>query len=103
MNERTKILDIAMNLTRLGNWAADGYEKRKERIKFFLEEVALSFKLLDPHLLPPPLRKTLKVFQKKFALLEKEGRLGPKDELLWAEEMLTWGNILTHRASLIYE
>jgi len=38
---------------------------------------------------------------KEYPQLKREGIKGPKDQLGWAEAMMTWGNILTHRASFL--
>ena len=98
---KSKILDIAMNLNRIGNWAADGYLPRKDKIKVFLENTSLYIKNVDKTEFNPVFSKTFKDFQEKYLILEKEGIKGPKDDLYWAEEMMTWGNILTHRAKLL--
>ena len=34
MELKVKILDIAMNLNRIGNWAADDFERQQKRIYF---------------------------------------------------------------------
>lgn len=101
MDEKAKILDIAMNLNRIGNWAADGYDERKGRIKLFLDNTRVYINNLDTTNIPKKFEKTLLVFLKEFKKLQKEGKRGPKDTLYWAEQMMTWGNILTHRSKLI--
>lgn len=101
MDEKAKILDIAMNLNRIGNWAADGYEERKKRIKVFLESTRGYIENLDTSKFSKKFEKTYQNFIKVYEKLEKEGKSGPKDTLYWAENMMTWGNILTHRSKLI--
>jgi len=101
MDEKAKILDIAMNLTRIGNWAADGYEERKKRIKIFLSSTRSYIKNLDRSKFSKKFGRTYKTFIKEYEKLEKEGQEGPNDTLHWAENMMTWGNILTHRSKLI--
>lgn len=101
MDTKSKILDIAMNLNRVGNFAADGYFKRQKRIKTFLNQTSAYINEISEKDLPKSLRRTYKNFLHHYKSLEKEGQNGPKDELVWAEEMMTWGNILTHRSSLI--
>lgn len=101
MNNRAKILDIAMNLNRVGNWAADGYQAKQKRIKLFLEQNRKLLNTKEVSVLPKRFQKTLELFLKVYSELEKTGKAGPKDELLWAEKMMTWGNILTHRSRLI--
>lgn len=101
MDTRSKILDIAMNLNRIGNWAADGYEVRKSRINSFLDQTSQYLASLDPKKLPGGFKKTFLSFQKEYKKMEKSGKKGPKDTGRWAEMMMTWGNILTHRARLM--
>ena len=101
MSEKEKILDIAMNLNRVGNWAADGYSVKQKRIILFLNQTTDYLKSLDKSALPQPLKTSLGKFQQEYSQLEKEGLNGPKDETEWAEKMMTWGNILTHRSQLI--
>jgi len=100
-DKKAKILDIAMNLNRIGNWAADGYESRERRIKMFLDETERLINSLQPDSFSLPFKKTFGKFLNEYKILEEEGRDKPKDALLWAEGMMTWGNILTHRVKLI--
>ena len=101
MDTKSKILDIAMNLNRVGNFAADDYTSKQKRIKIFLDQTSDYIKSLSYDDLPSSFKKTYSNFLNQYKNLEKEGLRGPKDELKWAEDMMTWGNILTHRASLI--
>ena len=39
-NTKIKILDIAMNLNRIGNWAADGFQAKEKRILTFLDQTS---------------------------------------------------------------
>lgn len=101
MDDKTKILDIAMNLNRVGNWAADDYEGRKKRIKIFLKNTSDYLRRVDGRSFPPRLADVYERFLTEYPDLEKAGCQGPKDPIAWAESMMTWGNILTHRASLL--
>ena len=98
---KAKILDIAMNLNRVGNWAADGYDARRERIKTFLGNTTGYIQSLEDSDLSPSFAGTFNDFTKAYSALEKEGLKGPGDIAAWAESMMTWGNILTHRSKLI--
>lgn len=95
------ILDIAMNLNRIGNWAADDYLLKKERIKTFLGNTTQYIQEIKKTTLPPKFRNTFDLFLKNYKILEKIGIEGPADADKWAEEMMTWGNILTHRSKFI--
>lgn len=101
MDTKSKILDIAMNLNRVGNFAADGYVLKQKRIKIFLDQTSDYINSISQDELPSPFKTTFLNFLDQYKTLEKDGLRGPKDELEWAEKMMTWGNILTHRASLI--
>lgn len=101
MNTKAKILDIAMNLNRVGNWAADDYAGKKERIQTFLGNTTVYIKKLDNSNFPSSFAGTYSNFAHEYKSLQKEGLSGPKDTLLWAESMMTWGNILTHRSKLL--
>ncbi len=98
MNTKNKILDIAMNLNRMGNWAADGYDDKKERIKIFLDNTSEYIDKIDRVSLDDSFGKTYDRFIGEFPKLRIEGLKGPKEPLYWAEKMMTWGNILTHRS-----
>lgn len=101
---KDKVLDIAMNLTRVGGWAAEDYARKHKRIVQFLDETKEYLDDLESesaHGGSPHFQKPFQKFQEEFPRLAKEGKTGPKDPLFWAEEMLTWGSILTHRAKLI--
>lgn len=101
MNKKATVLDIAMNLNRIANWAVDDYGRKKKRINFFLEETSQQIKSLESFNFDSLFKKTWRHFLKEYLRLEKEGEKEPKDKLYWAEMMMTWGNILTHRAQLI--
>ena len=101
MDTKAKVLDIAMNLNRIGNWAADGYAKKEKRIAVFLNETSQLIKSIKKTTLPNNFSKTFKLFLTEYEKLKKQTHPYPKDEIGWAEIMMTWGNILTHRSQLI--
>lgn len=95
------LLDIAMNLTRIGNWAADDFVGKQKRIRTFLQQTDDYLEKLHIHTYPPKLQKTLDSFRAAYDKLNYEAKRQPEDSLRWAEAMMTWGNILTHRARFI--
>ncbi len=101
MDTKAKILDIAMNLSRIGNWAADDYSGKKERIRTFLLGTSEYINGLDQSFFPSSFAKTFNKFMNEYSILQKEGINGPDDPIYWAESMMTWGNILTHRSRLL--
>lgn len=99
MNNKALVLDIAMNLNRIGNWAADDLTGKKKRINFFLNQTTQYMESLDSSLFSKRFRTTFNRFTKEYnSILENEN---PKNPLAWAEKLMTWGNILTHRSKLI--
>lgn len=101
MNTKDKILDIAMNLNRIGNWAADDFLSKKKRIRVFLESTSKYIQEVEPIPSNSSFKTTFDLFLSEYPKLKMEGLENPKKPLLWAEDMMTWGNILTHRAKLI--
>ena len=86
-------LNIAVNLGRISRWAQEG---RESRIKQFLNETEMFLKELEKTKKNPRFAKTYKAFSKNF--YDLKNRIKYDD--IWAEETLTWANILTHRAKL---
>lgn len=99
MDTKAKILDIAMNLNRIGNWAADDFKGKEKRIKLFLDQTDQYIESVPKASLRQPFKKTFEKFLKEYRTLGHEGK--PVDVLAWAEKFMTWGNILTHRIKLL--
>jgi hypothetical protein len=93
MEARQLTLNIAVNLGRLCRWAAEG---RRSRVEQFLAETEEYVRALDAAPKSARFLPTYEDFRKDFDRLRNDVRL----DKAWAESMLTWANILTHRASL---
>ncbi len=93
MGAKDLALNIAVNLGRMARWATEG---KRRRIEQFLIETEDYVEQLEKAPQSSRFHKTFKLFQQKFRFLAQDIRL---DEV-WAEEALTWANILTHRAQL---
>lgn len=93
MNAQDLTLNIAVNLGRLSRWAAEGKESR---IQQFLDETEQYLVQLESTPKSPRFQHTFSSFKQNFEKLRNNVRLD--DE--WAEAVLTWANILTHRAKL---
>ncbi len=98
MDNKALVLDIAMNLNRVGNWAADDIVGKRKRINFFLTQTTEYIKSLDSSSFPTDFKRTFDKFIKEYDSIVKENS---KDPLIWAEKLMTWGNILTHRSKLL--
>lgn len=100
-NTKQQILDIAMNLIRIGNWAADGWDTKQKRILLFLEQTQQYVTAVEKMPYSSKFELTMNRFIPEFHTLYQQGLIKPENSDVWAEKMMTWGNILTHRASLL--
>lgn len=94
------IMDIAMNLTRVGNWAADDFFGKQKRILLFLKKTDEYVDQLKSRSYPAQLQSTITTFLSVYPDLISEASKPLADPSIWAEAMMTWGNILAHRAKL---
>ncbi|EKD57356.1 MAG: hypothetical protein ACD_57C00335G0004 [uncultured bacterium] len=92
MNAHDLILNIAVNLGRMGRWVADG---KTGRVKQFMTETEGFLDQLSKAEKSARFEKTFRLFEKSFENLKKR-----KMDDNWAEEIFTWANILVHRAKL---
>jgi len=93
MDAKEIILNIAVNLGRLCRWAMEG---RKERVEQFLAQTEEYLKTLESTPKSSRFLPTYEWFRNDFERLSRDVHMDAD----WAESMLTWANILTHRASL---
>lgn len=93
MTAREITLNIAVNLGRLARWVGEG---KTERVAQFVAETDEYLNQLHSAEKSVRFEKTLKAFNESFARL----KANYKYDQIWAEEALTWSNILTHRAKL---
>lgn len=93
MNAQELILNIAVNLGRIGRWACEG---RRDRLNQFLDETEAYIHQLECLPKSPRFQRTFDVFSETFNNLRSDRA----KDAAWAEMMFTWANILTHRAQL---
>lgn len=93
MNAQDLVLNIAVNLGRIGRWA---YEGRRERLDQFMKETEGFIAELAKAPKSDRFTATFDAFVDVFNDLKKDVRTDSR----WAEAMFTWANILTHRARL---
>ncbi|MEI7998937.1 MAG: hypothetical protein WCH62_05470 [Candidatus Omnitrophota bacterium] len=93
MEAKEITLNISVNLGRLCRWAMEG---RRARVDQFLAETDEFMKALESAPKSERFLPTYEWFKKDFDHL----RLNVYMDATWAESMLTWANILNHRASL---
>ena len=93
MDAKEITLNIAVNMGRLCRWAMEG---RRARVDQFLMETQEYIQALDAVPKSDRFLPTYEWFKKDFDVLRRNVAMNAE----WAESMLTWANILTHRASL---
>lgn len=93
MNAQELTLNIAVNLGRLARWVLEG---RQSRVRQFLKETDEYVSNLKKIKKGQRFTKTFELFIERFKSLKESTNYNEE----WAEEALTWANILTHRAKL---
>lgn len=91
-NTKQTILDIAMNLNRIGNWIADGYEANEKKVATFLTSTDAYISQINS--VPEDFKRTWSFFLERYPKAKN-------DLVNNAENFMTLGNILTHRSNLI--
>jgi hypothetical protein len=94
-----QIMNISMNMARIGGWVADSYESKKELIPKFIQETEGYLTQLKTQNIAEEFKPTLEMFTQEFTRLNNEP-INEKNKLHWAEKSLTWANILQARARL---
>lgn len=89
MTNQDLILNVAVNLGRLGRWAQSG---QTSRIPQFLTDTQNYLDQLQN--IPPQFLSTYNKFLKDFVNLKSLSPNSPD----WADTAFTWAAILTHRA-----
>lgn len=93
MDAQDLTLNIAVNLGRLCRFAS---EKKIKRVEQFLTETNQFVDQLDKSPKKEKFMPTYQLFKVKFGNLLQNHDYNEE----WAEEALTWANILSHRAKL---
>lgn len=94
MEAKELTLNIALNLGRLCRWAMEG---RRLRVEQFLAQTAEYITALESAQKSQRFLPTYEWFKDDFTRLSQDIHMDAN----WAESMLTWSNILIHRASLV--
>ena len=93
MSNQDILLNIAVNLGRLGRWA---HAKKTVRIPQFLKDTQVYVDMINGTKINKNFLPTFIGFSSMFKKLKSEKNYNDA----WAEEAFTWANILTHRAKL---
>lgn len=104
MSNKNKLLDIGMNLSRISNWITEDYTSKKKRIEIFFHQTSNDLYSLDEKAIPTKSSKNaIKRFKQEYPLIESSVLHTTSPNPIIAERMLTWGNILIHKANLVKE
>ena len=99
ISARERIMDISLNLARIGNWTADSYDEKKNLIARFISQTDDYIKEVSDKNLNADIKNIFDKFKKEFDNLKSE-KIEDSNKHWWAERALTWANILQHRAKL---
>lgn len=100
-NQRDIVLDIAENLTQIGNWTLQGFTQEKGRIELYLRLTRKDVNALLGFPLKPGFDPDFKKICRSFNRLEKEYHTGISDHRIWANWMISLGNTITQSAKLV--
>lgn len=95
---RTNILNISSNLRRIAQWAYEyPNETRRRNIETFLDDTEKLVEEIGSEKVPPKISARFQKFPKEFSQLKERWPTASENHfrrLIWAEEMLTWSNLL---------
>lgn len=95
-----KVMDVSLNLARIGDWTADNFANKKALIARFLLQTEGYVNDLMKLNVSEDMQQLLRQFYEAFEKLKNE-KVTSKNKDEWAERALTWANILQHRATLL--
>ncbi len=96
---KVQVLNISLNLSRIGEWIAVDFEGKRPLIDQFYSQTIQYLGEVPFKDLSISLRKTLGRFKAEIKQFRLD-KIKSEDRLLVSERLLAWANILQHRASL---
>ena len=93
MDERLVILAVAANMRRVAEWGIED-DPRHDLIVKFLDQSVYLASSVDTARFNSKESSWLSKFLEDIPLLQQELNQGVLDKYIWAEKILTWGNIL---------
>lgn len=97
---RMQILNISVNMARMGELVLKFGEGKSDLIERFLGQTESYLGDLEPEDVTASFRPTLNIFKREFEKL-RGGPASSGNQLLWAERAITWGDILQIRSKLL--
>lgn len=101
ITQRNIVLDTADNLTQIGHWAIDCFQKEQSRIELFLTLTRKNLDALEGYPLSPSFGPDFNKVCKNFHKLEEEYHAGIVDLTIWGNGMLKWGSTLSRSSEFI--
>lgn len=100
-NQRDIVLDTAENITQIGKWTRDNFNKEHDRIQLFLVLTRKNLNALREFQLSPSFTREFVHFCNDFDRLEKDYLNGMENRSVWAGVLLKWGTALVQSAKNI--
>ncbi len=97
---KMQILNISVNMARMGELVLKFGNGKSELIKKFLDQTQSYLDDLNPQAMSEHFRPTLTKFNSEFNKLKDE-RVSDANKDLWAEKAITWADILQIRSKLV--
>ena len=94
-------MDIAGNLTQIGNWALVSFAKDQSRIELFLKLTRRNLDALLSAPVSPGFEPSFRKFCAEHKKREEEYHKGLVDRQAWANHMIAWADRLTKNAMLV--
>jgi hypothetical protein len=100
-NQRDIVLDIADNITQIGQWTAKSFLKEKGNIELFLKLTRKDMDALSRFPVPAAFQATFDNFCDEYCKLEAEYHAGISDHHTWAKGLSTLALNLTANSHLV--
>lgn len=97
---RIQVLNISVNMARIGELVLKSGSLRGELITRFLDQTNTYLNDLVNLNISNSFKPTLNKFQAEFKKLKNE-KISEENRLLWAEKAITWADILQIRSKLV--
>lgn len=94
-----QILNISVNMARMGEFVLKHGTGKEQLIKAFLEQTDSYLRDLESINISKTFKPTLSKFSEEFQKLKKE-KISEKNKVVWAEKVITWADILQIRSRL---
>lgn len=91
---KVQVLNISLNLSRMGEWMAVDFEGKKGLIERFRAQTSQLIEAANQIKMSNNFEQTWRTFENKYQKISFD----EKNKLLSSERLLAWANILQHRS-----